>query len=376
MSAILFWVRRQVGATVAWLVALAWPHAEAEPVAAGQGNEDEVSSPTVEDQGQWYFKRDILDRLDQYFDCAARLRSADPEGYQFVAKVGAMIVASNYRVLHGSLDQQRLPSMGAVAFAMGDTEPDDDTIYPVFEYFRRYDVPPAHVEKAAGTVYEVTLFYADKARPELVMPHKYHVAVKDGATRLLKERHVYYQSIPAKTTAAKRRGRAASVPRLGWRHPAFLNEFRGDKMSGEDRAKSIFEITANLYAQASAGLRVRVAKESLVAAFSIDLLRMPYFFKDRDVTLTEGGRRKKIFHIVRTHARRIGSTTRYVRSHFRGERKFGWNGYSIIVSMPGKHHADLLNLQVGGHDVDAEVMPRGMISTEALAKKLDRHLAA
>jgi hypothetical protein len=85
-------------------------------------------------------------------------------------------------------------------------------------------------------------------------------------------------------------------------------------------------------------MTVRVRKGTAVISFAIDMLRTPYFFADRDKTVTVNGRTHKILHVVRPHLR-IGPDGRrhIVRMHFRGLRKFKWNGYSVSIGIAGWH---------------------------------------
>ena len=73
--------------------------------------------------------------------------------------------------------------------------------------------------------------------------------------------------------------------------------------------------------------------------FNIEMTRTPYFFKNRSKTVSVNGSTRKIFHITRAH-KRIGAGGRetFVKSHFRGERKFMWKGYDVQITMPGLHH--------------------------------------
>jgi hypothetical protein len=131
-------------------------------------------------------------------------------------------------------------------------------------------------------------------------------------------------------------------------------------MSVEDYARMLFCIGVNVAYQSSDGLQIRVRKDNVVARFNIAMLRTPYFFKERDKTVTVNGLTKPIFHIVRAH-RRITATgkIRYVRSHFRGERLFTWKGYHVGITMPGWHHRRIEELDVESTEFpfDAETPP-------------------
>ena len=94
-------------------------------------------------------------------------------------------------------------------------------------------------------------------------------------------------------------------------------------------------------------IKVKAYKGRLAAIFSVNVLRTPYFFKDRDLCVNVRGKKKKIFHIVRTHIRKTGSV---VRTHFRGMREFNWNGYKIRITVPGWHHVNTHDLDIGATD--------------------------
>jgi hypothetical protein len=88
--------------------------------------------------------------------------------------------------------------------------------------------------------------------------------------------------------------------------------------------------------------------------------------------VNENGRRKRIFHIVRPHVRADG---RAVKMHFRGMRDFAWNGYRIVVTVPGLHHAELSELNRGmidGQVHEGYTMPQ---SGELLRERIQRRVA-
>jgi hypothetical protein len=94
-------------------------------------------------------------------------------------------------------------------------------------------------------------------------------------------------------------------------------------------------------------IRVSAEKNGVAAVFSVNIHRTAYFFADRDYQLTEDGKRKRIFHFVRPHIRSDGST---VKAHFRGERSFDWAGYRITITVPGRDHLNIEDLDVGAID--------------------------
>jgi hypothetical protein len=104
-------------------------------------------------------------------------------------------------------------------------------------------------------------------------------------------------------------------------------------------ASRIFCVVVNGSANAVDGFQVMVSRAGRTARFNIDLLRTPYFFAERDKTVTVNGRTNPIFHIVRAHKRvKANGEVKYVKSHFRGVRSFTWKGYQVLITMPGYHH--------------------------------------
>jgi hypothetical protein len=115
--------------------------------------------------------------------------------------------------------------------------------------------------------------------------------------------------------------------------------------------------------------KIHVRKKRLKAVFSIDVLRTPYFFSDRDPVITNGVK-KRIFHIVRAHKRLVGATETYVKTHFRGLRRFVWNGYSVNVTVPGWHHADFAVFDAGAIDCEPGKSRDEMIGMKKLGKRI------
>ena len=67
----------------------------------------------------------------------------------------------------------------------------------------------------------------------------------------------------------------------------------------------------------------------------------------------------------------------FVKSHFRGLRRFIWNGYDVSVSMPGLHHVGLDLFTGAGEQHDAGLpLPAGMLTTKKAAKIMSDHITA
>ena len=369
----------------------------------------------VEEAGRWYFRRNILDQLDDYFMFLSRLKWHHPHAYSIYSRVGVVCLSPETGLYFAGLQKaetQSLVGLGGVALI---DEDDDEFITPRLAYFQKLASPGPEVARLPGTtVFEVTLFYARKRKslagepwadfwtrcgqriPRRMrefpagFPWSFYVGVTvDGSIRALKKRSVQYERLPeakkALTEVGRRKGRysigALHLQRYKWAYPAILTERerRDGTIETTDphvKATELFSMIYNGYVNASMDVRVRVEKDGMIAAFAVDLLRTPYFFADRDKSsVTINGKRRPIFHIVRTHERRVGDASTFVRSHFRGERRFTWSGYGVNITMPGKHHTDLLDFDIGAHVFDEEEpLPKGFSDMKWLGKKLDEHL--
>jgi len=161
-----------------------------------------------------------------------------------------------------------------------------------------------------------------------------------------------------------------------WGIPIFLKDIAVQQKSTPNKmAKFMFTAAVNAAETQGMGLLIRAKKNGVQSAFSIDLLRTPYFFKDRNKTVNEDGKTKKIFHIVRTHYRNLKNKKIIVKTHFRGLRRFVWNGYDVTVSMPGYHHRNTIELTMEAlHTDDPLAQGKDMLDMEEAGKIIDKHL--
>jgi hypothetical protein len=324
----------------------------------------------VEAGGRWYFKRDILERLDDYFEVMDRFKAAAPDDYDFFHHVGVMI--QNQRVKLADEDLDRLVpnklGFGSSFFSHGDLgeKKTPGLMDAQFIYFRKMGRLPHSVQACrAGTVYAVAALYeGDEFWPEVA-----HIVVADdGRLGMLKELHQDRQNLPRGGQISHQRWRVPTWAKYGAR----LHECEPEEYIGR-----IFKGCYIEYLNASLDLRVRVQKAHRVASFTLDTFRTPYFFKDRDMVRTPSGARKRIWHMVRVHKRETKRGTVFVRAHFRGARTFFWNGYHITLSMPGREHTDLLDFECAAAGIDAdELAPPGTISNKEAGRMVDKALRA
>jgi hypothetical protein len=278
------------------------------------------------------FKTAVLDELHLYFPYLARMRKADRNTYDLYSKIGAQLLPDmdtpwiNMDELEPWWADHR-PGFGAIAVTSVSNVYDLEfklkgkgKITPKFWYFQKYELPPARIQPLrGGDVYVVTVYWDDmhdKKHFKRGAPTEFPVLVaKDCSITVLKT------LINRKIITRSRKGATVAIRQKAWTiHDIFKNWALENKTDVEEQLKRIFRIAANAYiASAMSMIQIRATKGPLAALFSIDVLKTPEFFADRELECDVSGRRKKIFHIVRPHSRITGAN---VRMHFRGARQF------------------------------------------------------
>jgi hypothetical protein len=206
------------------------------------------------------------------------------------------------------------------------------------------------------TVYKVTVWWDrpfGKKPSSTGTPQDYGVAVApDGTITALKMLKPELMRIVSKRKDPRTQGHIHHFSRRSWAFPKYF-----ELAEGETQAfllAQMFERCAKWHEGAAMSLfRIRVMrKDGLVATFGINVLKAPYFFADRDLMVDDKGFKKRIFHIVRPHSRHVngGDRTAFVKEHFRGERRFKWAGYDVLITVPGVHHWDVAEFNVGAVD--------------------------
>ena len=290
-----------------------------------------------EHTGAHYYLSDLLDNIDRAFKDFRAFKTADKEAYSLYRHLGAAVFSNDVllgREGWGYLDVDNLPSFFCAHISH--PKASEEKINASFRYMMKID-KPVNVQPTNGTVYRVGGVYSDGER--LHVASVFHVSVAgDGTVVPLKE-----ICVRSERPAFKKRNRFDCGPvirRATWDYPNMLRDIASDNdKTIEKVARDWFYITAEASLTQNAGITVRVRKGADVANFAIDMLRTPYFFADREKTVNEKGRTKRILHIVKAHYRTgAGGSKKLVKSHFRGLRKFTWNGYKVSIGLNGWHH--------------------------------------
>lgn len=350
-----------------WLLSLRAAPEETSQPTSGVGHNKPPSEKRdgaeIEETGTFYYLGDVLERLSEYFTYIKYLKYNDVEAYDLYSQVGGQITTSSVLMRSDApeplvKDPKKMPAFFLLSILGG--EDLTDTITCKLIYFRKI-ARWSGAEISRGTIFEGTFYYTEKNSPRNKrIPAVFHISIDDdGKIRLLKDATIRQQHV------GKRRS-ATTVFHKEFKYPVFFDaiiDWQKEKgievETAQDIAKKMFYIALNTSINSLGGFRVVVKKGVLRAVIGVDMLRTPYFFKDRDIVVNENGRKKKIFHIVRTHVRKTGAA---VRSHFRGSRDFVWNGYRVVISMPGKHHTPVNEftegtVEEGMVDKDEKLMP-------------------
>jgi hypothetical protein len=353
---------------------------------AGQlvDSDEDVLFEEAEFYGEYTFRDTILDQLDKYFYYIERMRKFDRETFDLYSQIGAYILPhAATSTLDRRLDRplqwnrdpvecrqefnmamkngippwfvQEKPSFGCFAYGT-DTATEryekDQTekaqkehkkakVYvPRFMHFRKYESLPSFVQPIGveGAIYIVTVYWDSAQYRENTkgVVYDFPLYISNDGKRIHALKTFDERTLRFKRGRGKRRhlypeDRAVQVRQ--WGYPEHLKEWAADyHQSPNDLVTELFVSTINHWERVNASVcKVLVSKGSLTASFSINPRRLAYFFRDRDIELTDRGARKRVFHIVKPHS----VNGRYVPMHFRGEKKFTWAGYNVEILVPG-----------------------------------------
>jgi hypothetical protein len=329
-----------------------------------------------ESMGCLYYFGDLLDHLDDYFHTLRLLRQCDPDCYDLYRHIGAQVINSDSLLEFGRLKKAWLkqrPAFGMIH--MRDfNEEDDDRIPVALAYYDKVS-QPFNVERSRHDIYEASFFFSNRLNTKKAFNDKasFHVSVSPrGKITLLKELHQYSVKV-----GSRKKGSAGTIYRKKFAIPGELKWWVDDirkrenrkKLTEEKYAAHIFSFIANAMINVNAGIQIAVKRGHLTAVFNIDMLRTPYFFKDREKTVNHNGRTKKIFHIVRTHKRRTRKGEKYIKTHFRGIKEFNWNGYDVRIKSP-KRRLHLSSFDLPGTVLEEDKPIPGGFMTRGKTGKL------
>ena len=319
-----------------------------------------TAPPVAEPTASYVHIGDILDRLDDYFHWMRKLRFAAPDFYDLYSRIGGVVLPENALLL---INKPRIsggpadwPAFMASSFPEHEEGDEQERIYAKLVCFRKIK-SGAYVQGGSLTAYEGLLLYTTR-KEKLRYPMTFYVGVgDDGSVVPLR------MPVTVKQHVRGRRG-GSTINHRRVQYPSGLMSVAKERgMTAKEWASQTFYATLSAAIDAEKGGQVMAEKMGVTARFSVPLDRLPYFFRDREYR--SGSRRAKIFHYVGEHERRIAKGVTTVRAHYRGARRFVWNGYSIAITVPDFHHPSLSRFGATSWDEDQAPNEETLDSREA-----------
>jgi hypothetical protein len=336
------------------------------------------------------FKRTILDQLDDNLKIMGRMKTHFPQEYGLYSQIGAVVLNRNeaMAVSHwvNDLVSQPVspwflkvrPSFGAVV--SGDPYSADKgknhPLHPRLMHFLKMKSPrdikkrlferghdPVQPIAPTSDLYIFTEYFDERDWARLFpkktrkdwdlcrfFDHAFAVEVpmeitKDGRVRPLKifrEKHLRF----GQDGILKRR----------WDYPypkEYIKSYKNQlaQLSQQDFILWNIGLILHWYEAATYSIiQVRATKDGVCTLINVNVEETPDFFDDREDVIIDGIK-KRIFHIVRPHERLISpNRATNVHLHFRGLREFVWNGYQIEISVPGRDHFLMTEVDIAAVD--------------------------
>lgn len=325
-----------------------------------------------EDEGAFFYLGDILRQIKTLHRLLKKLRAVDKDAVAFQGRIGARVLPKKALTLCGALPEQ-LPSTG-MTYLDPSLSKDSDWVPAAFIYFNKVR-NPVGVQPFNGDVFKISGAHSDG---DLMMATSFYVGIKGKTVTPLNCKR--YKKVRNKAYG----GRMTSTQYCGWGIDPDLQAMyedackQNDARSLEQYVQDTVSIAMNGWAvKADDELQVRVRKGPMTAMLSVSTKRTPYFFKDRETTTASDGKRKRIFHIVREHERtnRDGSKS-VVPEHYRGERRFKWDGSDVTITVPGLHHKSITDLGLASHEVEEDCpTPKNMMMPEKAGQLLSEAIS-
>lgn len=315
-----------------------------------QGEKEKPIVKTRRKRGEGQIsKNDLLLNLDKYFVYIKRMRKSDRESYDLYRQIGAQVLtkrtSSDFEDLI-SLDlpprwKTVRPSFGCILIPHQDKTDEDvekGGVSPSFLYFRKHKSLPSGVQ-AVPKGWDIYTFHLAYYIDKVEFTHDAAIAI-DPNNQLHALRVKVNDDLVIKSKYGNHRGHNV-IRRKKWRLPPVAS-LRKDKEAAEGRTSEeficdLFNLAANFWELAQfKEVEVRAVKGSIAARFNISGVDTARLFQDRERT---SDKKTRIFHAVRPYVKKSGAM---VKLHFKGERKFNWNGYDILITVPGKDFAAYL----------------------------------
>jgi hypothetical protein len=327
------------------------------------------------------FKKAILGDLKNYFYYIKKMKSADKEAYGFYSKMGANLV-TNYAFDKEDIKhlptrwKETRPSFGCIFTSIdAEDEKSVDSIAPAFMYFTKFDKSPAGVQIApkGWDVYRATIYFhrtKDNRKSKINISLDYCVAIDENNEVKFLLSKTQDQVVIQSKRPAQNGHKTHYFCRNKWGIPNVYMEWAAEKgMKAEDLMVHLFKDMVNFYDASSymGMVEIGVQRDNIKAKFCIQPQDAVTMFKDREKI---GNSRKHIFHSVVPHTRVIKGVEKNIKLHFRGQRVFTWNGYSINISVPVRESVvwmPEIDIKSHSYDDDEEIPPNSLAFGAELA---------
>lgn len=342
----------------AWLQARLTPgqRSEQSGLAADNSAKQEQRTPTA----SYYKLGNILSDLNQAHLLMRPLKKCEPDLYSFHEHVGARLVAPDAVVTARELSpefREHMPAMG-LWYLHDDNrrkrEKESKTFFKAaFFYFEK--TTKWFVDASEGETYRIGIVYSRLDNHKMTASCEFFVSVDaDGNINPLKQRTLKKIRLPI-PKRGKQKGGAGTITQIQRGYPDGLKilqeicQENGSKISLEELAVETACTAMNFWETTSGGWCVRTVRDGVAVTFSLHEGRCPYFFSERITAKASDGRRRRVFHAVRRHARQVNGKTIDVKTHYRGERYFKWNGFDVQITVPDYHGMNTARFNIGGY---------------------------
>jgi len=250
-----------------------------------------------------------------------------------------------------------LPAIMCVSTCMAEGSTDSDGtkwLNPQIMFAIKHKKLPWNVSYQPGVPYLFGLAFTVDGK--LFWMHMYvTVSRKTGAILICDELRAIQNVIPMKSSASKRAtGRTQVITRTTWMSPSLLEEESRTIQESKIGALNLMRSMHDWWVGRDVRWNIVVKKNADRITFGIDDKETPFYFRNRDKTVTEGGVTKRIVHYVKEHERVVDTKTTTVKEHIRGLRMFDWMGYHCKVISPRLEQKTSAAFTAAGHEVEED----------------------
>lgn len=338
------------------------PEPEPEPGPKPHGDHEEGEEGGSRDNFSTFSQ--MLEHLDDYFVYIKRLKKDDQDSYDLFSTVGGTLMPCGLEastalepfVAGGA----NLPGFFLVAFG-GSERPSDsaETVFPKLIYGQRLKRTWV-VQATSLPIYNVIFYYLwDKKGKARSTPMELTVGVgEDG-------RIIPLKILVKRTHRVGNLKRGVTFRTTEMDYQPILYDWARKTNRPPDQLGGVVAWALNAAMSSENGVSVRIEKDGVAARFSIDMERVPQFFRKCEKNI--GG--KRVFHAVRVHERKIRGEIQPVRMHFRGVRQFEVSGYKVNISVPGLHHSPVRDFRAVAEIVDGAT-PKNLVGMVELGSAI------